>query len=43
MYTEYIQAGPFPPEGCQQNGVVPKAPFNNRQLVPSVGTIILNY
>src|SRR5258707_3997020 len=31
------QAGPISPEGCQQNGDVPKSPFNNRQLLPSVG------
>jgi hypothetical protein len=28
---------------CQQNGDLPNSPLNNRQLLPSVGTIILSY
>jgi hypothetical protein len=34
-------AGPCPAESCQQNGDLPNAPLNNRQRLPSVGTIIL--
>jgi hypothetical protein len=29
--------------GCQQIGDLPKSPLNDRQLLPSVGTIARNY
>jgi hypothetical protein len=29
--------------GCQQIGDLPKSPLDNRQLLPSVGAITLNY
>jgi hypothetical protein len=31
-----------PAKGCQQSGDLPNAPLNNRQLLPSVGAIILS-
>ena len=39
MKSAYRQAGPYPPDSCQQDCDLPKSPLNNRQLLPSVGTI----
>ena len=33
----------FPAEDCRQNGDLPTSPLNDRQLLPPVGTIILNF